>query len=192
MKEDLCLLLKRVADGDEKAFRSLFNQYSPKVFVFALKLTHNGSIAEEVVQEVFIKIWNSRRKLYEVEFFPSYISVITRNHCFNVLKRIALDERAKAVFSLEASFVNHETEDRVIYKDYQDILGRIVDQLPQQQKLVYGLCHGEGLKYEEAAERLNISRLTVKTHMQHALKTIKSRFGTLIQSSILIFLMPPL
>jgi RNA polymerase sigma-70 factor (ECF subfamily) len=81
-----------------------------------------------------------------------------------------------------------ETEETVIYQDYQNILNQAIDRLPPQQKLVYGLCHGEGLKYEEAAQRLHISRLTVKTHMQQALRTIKSHFSHVIQVCLLIAL----
>lgn len=186
MNEDLRFLLLQIARGDEKVFRQIFDRFSPKVFVFALKLTHSRSIAEEIVQEVFIKIWDNRQKLAEVEFFPSYLSVITKNHCFNVLKRIARQEKVNANFSRKFPALHSETEERVIYNNYQDILSRIVDQLPPQQKIAYSLCHDEGLKYEEAAERMKISRLTVKTHMQTALRTIKTRFGNLIHYCVLL------
>lgn len=186
MNEDLRFLLLQIANGDEKVFRFIFDRFSPKVFVFALKLTHSRSIAEEIVQEVFIKIWDNRQKLNEVEFFPSYLSVITRNHSFNVLKRIAHQEKVNANFSRKFPTIHSETEERVIYNNYQDILSGIVDQLPPQQKMAYGLCHGEGLKYEEAAERMKISTLTVKTHMQTALRTIKTRFGNLIHYCVFL------
>lgn len=185
MNEDLRTFLLQIANGDEKVFRKIFDRFSSKVFVFALKLTHSRTLAEEIVQEVFIKIWDNRKKLTEVEFFPAYLSVITRNHAFNVLKRIALQEKVNANFSRKLSLAHSETEEHIIYSNYQDILSGIVDQLPPQQKMVYSLCHGEGLKYEEAAERMKISRLTVKTHMQTALRTIKTRFGNLIHSCVL-------
>lgn len=181
MKEDLKFLLLRIADGDEKSFRLVFDHYSSKVFVFAMKLTHNKPMSEEIVQEVFIKLWKNRHKLPQVEFFPSYLSVITRNHTFNVLKSIALREKVNFRFAKRIANVHCETEEFVIHNDYQNILTQIVDELPPQQKTAYSLCHGEGLKYEEAAVRMNISTLTVKTHMQTALRTIKARFGNAIQ-----------
>lgn len=181
MKEDLKFLLLRIADGDERSFRQIFDLYSAKIFVFALKLTHSKPMSEEVVQEVFIKLWNNRHKLPEVEFFPSYLAVMTRNHTFNILKSIAREEKITAAFSKNIPQTHCETEEIIIHNDYQNILTRIVDELPPQQKTAYSLCHGEGLKYEEAAERMNISTLTVKTHMQTALRTIKTRFGSAIQ-----------
>jgi RNA polymerase sigma-70 factor (family 1) len=180
-KEGLKYLLLNIAAGDEKAFRQIFDLYSSKIFLFALKLTHSKSTAEEIVQEIFMKIWDNREKLSSVEFFPSYLHTITRNHAFNVLKRLAIEANANARLVAQLPVHHTETEDAIIGSDYETLLGRIVENLPPQQRKVYGLCHQEGLKYEEAAERLNISRLTVKTHMQSALRTIKSQFGHIIQ-----------
>jgi RNA polymerase sigma-70 factor (family 1) len=190
MKEDLNFRLQKIADGDEKVFRALFDQFSPRVFVFAMKLTRSRSMAEEVVQEIFIKIWDNRERLRDVEYFPSYLSVITRNHCFNVLKKLAVESRVNGDFSKQIPLVHRETEDQVIYKDYQEILARIVNTLPPQQKSVYSLCHGQGMKYEEAAQHLNISRLTVKAHMQLAMKTIRTRFGNFVHYAIFLGLLP--
>ncbi|HEY0739923.1 MAG TPA: RNA polymerase sigma-70 factor [Chryseosolibacter sp.] len=181
MKENLRFLLLQIADGDEKSFRQIFDHYASKVFVFALKLTHSKPVAEEIVQEVFIKLWNNRHRLPEVECFPSYLAAIARNHTFNVLKNIALQEKVKAEFSHQQAQTHCETEECIIHNDYQNILSQIVNELPLQQKTAYSLCYGEGLKYEEAAKRMNISTLTVKTHMQTALRTIKTRFGGTIQ-----------
>jgi RNA polymerase sigma-70 factor (family 1) len=184
-KEGLKYLLLNIAAGDAKAFRQIFDCYSPKIFHFALKLTHSRAMAEEIVQEIFMKVWNNREKLSEIEFFPSYLYTITKNYSFNVLKRIAIEASANAKLVARLPLHHSETEERIICTDYENLLGRIVDNLPPQQKKVYSLCHQEGLKYEEAAERLNISRLTVKTHMQSALRTIKSQFGHIIQYCML-------
>jgi RNA polymerase sigma-70 factor (family 1) len=188
MNQDLRLLLLQIADGNEKAFRVVFDHFAPKVFVFALKLTHSRTLATEIVQDVFTKVWTNRAKLSQIEFFPSYLSVITRNHCFNIIKQIAVHEKAKQNISKEMVKGHTDTEERIIYNDYQNILLGIVDQLPPQQKLAYTLCQGEGLKYEEAAARMNVSKLTVKTHMQTALRTIKTRFGDLIHYFIFLLL----
>ena len=179
-------LVRRIADGDPIAFREIFEQFSPKVYAFALKLTQSEATAEEIVQEVFMKVWINRESLASINYFPSYIYTITRNLAYNALKRLSLELKAKARMLRDQPHANFETEETVIYHDYQIILKQAIDGLPPQQKLVYGLCHGEGLKYEEAAQRLHISRLTVKTHMQQALRTIKSRFNHLIQVCLLI------
>jgi RNA polymerase sigma-70 factor (family 1) len=187
MNEDLTLLLNRLASGDENAFRKVFEQFSPKVYLFALKLTRSRIMAEEIVQEVFLKIWDNRPELIAIEHFPSYIYVVTRNRCFNALKRMATEERIKNSIIKTHKHTHTETEEAIIYRDYQHLLREIVDQLPPQQKMAYSLCHGEGLKYEEAAQRMKISRFTVKTHMQQALRTIKTQFSSLLGFALPMF-----
>jgi RNA polymerase sigma-70 factor (family 1) len=180
MDQKLPLLLHQVSSGDEQAFREVFNIFSPKIYLFALKLTRSKSLAEEVVQDVFLKIWDLRSSMTVIEHFPSYLYVVTRNNCFNTLKRIATEQKVKMALVKQNYYFHTDTEESVIYHDYQNLLRAIVEKLPPQQKLVYGLCHEEGLRYEEAATRLKISRLTVKTHMQQALRTIKTRFAHLL------------
>ena len=182
-------IINLVAQGDQKAFSELFQLFSSKVYIFAFRLTHSKPLAEDVLQEVFLKIWENRIALKEVDYFPSYLYAIARNHSFNVLKRIALELKAKTYLADHQATADLQTEETVIYRDQQHILNRLIDQLPPQQKLVYSLCHGEGLKYEEAAQRLKLSRLTVKTHMQHALRTIKTNFIHYTHGLILIICM---
>lgn len=173
-------ILSEVANGDQRAFRQIFDLFSPKVYTFALKLSHSSSTAEEIVQEVFLKIWIAREGLISINYFPSYLYTITRNHTFNILKKLAVEERVKDSLKRELSEIQEEADEVSMYQEYQHILVNAVSQLPPQQRLVYSLCHQKGLKYEEVAQQLNISRLTVKTHMQKALRAIKSNFSNLI------------
>jgi RNA polymerase sigma-70 factor (family 1) len=175
MQRNSTSLLNQIAAGDEQAFRQLFEQYSHKVFVFALRLTRSQSVAEEIVQDVFLKIWLHRQELISITYFPSYLYTITRNHSFNILKKIGREVSTREKLGRSLTDVHNETEEAVIYHDYQNILTDAINRLPPQQRLVYSLCHLEGFKYEEVARQLKISRLTVKTHMQQAIRSIKSR-----------------
>ncbi len=173
---NLVCVLQRVVEGDQLAFRELFDSYSPKVYGFALKLTRSEELAQEVVQDVFMKIWISRDALTSVNYFPSYLYTVTRNHAFNMMKRLAIEQRVKENMRKDLSEVQDDAQEGGVYQEYQHLLVHAISQLPPQQRLVYSLCHQKGLKYEEVARELNISRLTVKTHMQKALRTIKSHF----------------
>lgn len=184
-KESLERLLLNIAAGDANSFRQVFDIYSAKIFHFSLRLTHSRMMAEEAVQEVFLRIWNNRAQLSTIENFSAYIYAIARNHTFNALKRIAVETIANQKLVARLPHEHSETEEQIIFSDYESFLHRIVDNLPPQQKKVYSLCHHEGLKYQEAAERLNISRLTVKTHMQSAMRTIKTQFTHLIQYCVI-------
>jgi RNA polymerase sigma-70 factor (ECF subfamily) len=184
-KDDL-YLLDLIASGDQNAFRQIFEAYSGKVYGFALKLTHSRPLSEEIVQDVFMKIWINRESLEAIRSLPAYLFTLTRNHSFNILKRIAIEEAAKLTLSKKLSGINHETEETIIFHESEQLLNQAISKLPPQQRLVYSMCQQEGLKYEEVAQRLKISRLTVKTHMQQALRSIKLHFSGLVSFLILL------
>lgn len=173
-------LITRVSEGDAGAFREIFEKYSPKVYAFALKLTQSQSTAEELVQDVFLRIWVGRASLTSIDYFPTYLYTVTRNLALNALKRTAIEERAKAELIRVVPIGHSDTEESIVYRDYQRILNNAIDKLSPQQRNVFSLCHVQGLKYEEAAQKLRISRLTVKTHMQQALRTIKLHVSQMI------------
>nr|WP_162988693.1 RNA polymerase sigma-70 factor [Pedobacter schmidteae] len=188
-KDALNSLLGRIVTGDENAFRQLFDTYSGKVYAFALKLTHSETLAEEIVQDIFLKVWLNRQALSTIVYFPSYLYSLTKNHAFNVLKRLTLEANIKAAISLELSEIQHETEDRIVFNEYQRILNEAIEKLPAQQRKVYTLCQQEGMTYEEAAALLNLSRLTVKTHMQLALRFIRGYFNSNLNVWVLSLLL---
>lgn len=181
-------LLDRIAVGDQHAFREIFNSWSGKVFGFALKLTHSKSLSEEIVQDVFMKIWINRESLEAIQSFPAYLFTLTRNHTFNNLKRIAIEEAARIKLGKKLTESNYDTEETINFRESERLLNQAISKLPPQQRLVYSLCQQEGLKYEEVAQRLNISRLTVKTHMQQALRSIKNHFSGFVGAWIIFLL----
>lgn len=182
-------LLQLVSTGDAKAFSIIFHHYSPKVYTYALKLVKSDILAEEITQEVFLKIWNLETQLSEIENLDAYLRVLTRNHTLKVLRRIALETRTSRMMVHDYHEDHNETEEYIIFKDSEKILNQAIEQLPAQQKLVYSLCHQEGLKYDEVAQKLNISKLTVKTHMQHALRFLRNYVSAHTDIATLVILM---
>jgi RNA polymerase sigma-70 factor (family 1) len=183
--KDIKGLLDQLSKNDEHAFRLIFHAFSDRVYSFSFRLTRSQETAEEMVQEVFLKIWINRGSLAGIENFNAYLYTMTRNLAFNTLKRMAIEEKAKTTLQRELTDKHFDTEETVIHRDYQQLLHRAISHLPPQQRLVYSLCHQEGLRYEEVAQRLNISRLTVKTHMQQALRTLKSQFAHFARMGVL-------
>jgi RNA polymerase sigma-70 factor (family 1) len=177
--QDTKSLLDRLSKNDEAAFREIFSQFSNQVYSFSLKLTRDQFTAEEMVQEIFLKIWLIRVNLYNIENLSSYLFIVTKNLVLNTLKRRLREERAKATFLRNAEKAKWDTEEKVIHNDYERILNETIQNLPPQQRLVYSMCHQEGLQYEEAAQKLKISRLTVKTHMHQARKSIRAQLAEL-------------
>lgn len=185
-------LLHQISGGDAKAFAIIFHRYSPKVYTYALKIVKSETLAEEIAQEVFVKIWNLEEQLTAIENLDAYLRVLTRNQTLKVLRRIALEVKTSRMMAHGYQENHNETEEYIIFKDSEKILNQGIEKLPAQQKLVYNLCHQEGLKYEEVAERLNISKLTVKTHMQHALRFLRNYVSTHTDIAVLVILMTQL
>jgi RNA polymerase sigma-70 factor (ECF subfamily) len=88
----------------------LFKQYSGKVYSFALKLTKDQELAEEVVQEIFLKIWLDRHKLTEINEFGAYLNRINRNHCLNVIRQLANQQKTASGYGMELTEYSHDTE----------------------------------------------------------------------------------
>ena len=167
-------LLELIAKGDEYAFAKLFAHYRDKIYSVAFKLTKSDVIAEEIVQDVFLKIWLMRSNLIEIQNFGAYLFIVTRNDVYKVLKGIARNYKNTLLKDNDQSFANNETIDLVMEKEYQGLLQRAVDRLPNQQKQVYYLVKEQGLKRDEVAHQLNIQPETVKFHLAQAMKNIRA------------------
>jgi RNA polymerase sigma-70 factor (ECF subfamily) len=166
-------LLKLVAEGDKNAFTQIYNNYRNKIYSIAIELTESSAIAEEIVQDVFLKIWVKRESLHEVEHFRAYLFTTTRNYVFTALKRIARKESIEVNAMEGAPLYYHDTENRVLNNEYTRILQAAIDRLPEQQRQVYNLIKKEGLKREEAAAALHLSPETVKTHLAQAMRSVR-------------------
>ena len=166
-------LILQISKGDEYAFRMLFDQYRDKIFSIAWKITGVRSAGEDVVQEVFIKLWMNKEKLAEVENLNAYVNKITRNHILNNLRKVAYEQTFLEDLIKEQSVNTEKVSDPVLYNELQNLVHRAIQQLSPQQKKVFQLSRTEGLKHAEIAAQLNISRSTVKDHMVEALRSIK-------------------
>lgn len=169
-------LLSKIAEGDEYAFCGLFDHYRKYVFSFGRKLTHSEEAAEEIVQDVFLKIWTGRERLKDIDNFAAYLTILVRNHSFNLLRQMGQRQRADQKIQSAMSEQDNTTEHNLDYREAVRVLDEVLELLPEQQKMVYTLCHQDGLKYEEAALKMNISAATVHYHMKLALAAIREHF----------------
>lgn len=166
-------LLSKVAEGDQRAFRTLYDAYYNRIYAFALHLLKSGHLAEEVVQETFLKFWEQGYNLNKIINLESYLIASTRNRSLDMLRRIKLEINTDLKRVKEWSEGHNDTEESIILNDTMRILQDAIDLLPPQQKLVYQLCQQEGLRYEEVANKLNLSTLTVQSYMKLALRNVR-------------------
>ena len=165
-----------MSEGDQDAFRTLYDRYRNKIFSIAWKLIGAETLAEDVVQEVFIKLWVNKEKLSDLDYFNSYLNVITRNYIFNHLRKLASEDAYLRELTVKGE-PTQDSFDTLVYNELQDTLKKAIAHLPPQQKKVYLLSRNEGLKHQQISDILHISRSTVKSHMVEALRFIKDFLG---------------
>lgn len=165
-------LLHLLSKDDVDAFTSLFNHYRPKVYGVALKVLKSKPQAEDILHDVFLKIWLKRSDAPEIHRFEAYLMAMTRNFVFDSLKKKAYDATAKKELGYGMSLPN-STDHRVLEFQYQQLINEAVNLLPEQQRRIYGMVKQEGLSHNAVGKRLGITRLTVKKHMANALKFIR-------------------
>ncbi len=172
--DDDLILLQRVTNDDVHAFSLLYDRYRNQVFYFGFKFLKSAPAAEDVLQEVFSKIWINRRKLVELINFSKYLNTLTLNYIYNLLRRKAHEEIFLHERFCAAAFNTEEVINAVDLHELEGLIYCAVRQLPPQQKKVFELSRIQGLKHEEIAKQLNISRETVKKHIIEALRNVKS------------------
>lgn len=181
------LLLSRISLGDERAFRVLYDRYRKKTYSYALKILKDEDRSEDIVHEVFINIWQ-HNGLEKIENLESYLRVSTRNATLKLLRRQKLEQKVSNEMIIDWEERSDATEEVILCNDTRKLIQEAVGCLPPQQKAVFQLCREEGLKYEEVAERMAISRLTVKTHMQHALRFLRAYLTRHTDMTMLVIL----
>ncbi len=173
-------LLARVAEGNEEAYKQVFDHYWNKIYQVALSFLKVSDQAEDAVQQVFIKLWEKRNKLPDVENFDAWLFIIARNTIINILEQ-TVAARKKAGQAGDVIAGNYLTPSGILeYKQVSAIIQDAVKRLPPQQALVFRLSREHGLTYTQIAERLQIAPATVKSHIIRALNSIReyvSRHG---------------
>ncbi len=164
-------LLQLVAEGDEKAFSQLFCLYRNKVFSHALTFTKSGQEAEELVTDIFMKVWNCRSQLPSIANFKSYLFILAKNHLVSSIRK-------KVMITVEAS-VDEWCEDilqpdkQFHLKETRQAIMNGLQKLSPQQKKIFEMSRFQGLTYKQIATILLISPRTVKFHMILALNFLR-------------------
>lgn len=168
------MLLQQLIAGDTNGFAGIYALHNRYIFHFILKFVNSSPLAEDLTQEVFMKIWEDRSRLANIQSFKAYLFITARNHTLNRLKEIfKLDVAMGEVINGFVQLRN-ATEDEILHKEYLQFLKRILNTLPDRTKEIFKQCREHGRTYEEVAAELNISRNAVKNHMVHAMKVLRS------------------
>jgi RNA polymerase sigma-70 factor (ECF subfamily) len=167
-------LFMEVSEGDERAFQHIFTRYYPRMISFAGMMVKSPYAAEEIVQEVFIRLWEQREVLAEVKSPENFVFIVIRNHTFNYL-RAAANEQNRREQLWEA--LQQRAADETITLEMQEadqFFEKILAKLSPQQQKIFRMSREEGFSHQQIADELQLSKDTVKKHIANSLKVFKS------------------
>ena len=167
-------LLQRIAAGDQAAFRLVYTSYYRRLFQFALSLVKTRESAEEIVEDVFVRIWQQRDKITVIQHLRVYLYTATKNSSLNYLSRQAKASITEPFDHIHVGLGESSLtpEQILITAEIQQKIRKAVEALPPRCKMIFKLVREDGLKYREIAEILNISVNTIDVQMAIAVKRI--------------------
>ncbi|TYR36215.1 RNA polymerase sigma-70 factor [Sphingobacterium phlebotomi] len=170
--------LLKLKSGDAKAFVEIYDAYHKGIFLFIHKYLRDDMSTEDIVHEVFMKIWEIKERIDPDKSFIAYMYRIARNATYKELKK-RLEHASLDIFESEGTepLATESLEESYQAKEYDLLLDHAVKSLPPQRQKVFVLCRQEGKTYEEVANQLCISPYTVKEHMSLAMKSIQDYMG---------------
>ncbi len=169
--------IKRYKNGDTGAFDVIFHHYSKRIYQIAIGLLKDEALAEDIVQDVFLKLWLKRENVDPELTFDNYIFTVTYNTIHNVIKRHSIKTRKVARLLQEAPEFTDDTDADLVYNELSELASKVIEKLPPKRKTVYKLSRQEGMKIREIAEKLNISKRTAENHLARALKYLKEELS---------------
>jgi RNA polymerase sigma-70 factor (ECF subfamily) len=179
LEKELCAKIKL---GDEKAFEYVFKSYYALLCTYAFDLVKDDEVAEDVVQEILIKVWENRYKIDIRTSLKAYLYRSVYNHCINLLKHLRVvknleDRYTEEVLSnVEFTLLTEEeyTLDDYFYEGLESDIEEAIQSLPEQCRIIFQMSRFEELSYEEIARKLDISVNTVKTQIKRALEKLRT------------------
>ena len=180
-------LMHEIKAGNMLAFDELYRKYIKRLYRFSYSILKSREEAENIVQNVFLNLWQNREKADKISSVKYYVFTIAYNSAISIIRKKAREsqfiEYVKTLQDMKEEPVDLQFE----YKELDERVSAIINSLPVRQKEVYQLHRIEGLKYDEISERLNISINTIENHMSRALKTIREKLGNYSLPVILFF-----
>lgn len=180
-------LLAQIAIGDEAAFKLLFDEYSPRLMHYICRFTKCKEVGEELVLDVFMKIWTGRELMIQVDNFNAFIFKIARNKSIDFLRSASKDPKLKELLWQEIHLSSCEkSDDPILLHEFEKKIREVIFMLSPQRQKVFNLSREEGLTHDQIARMLNISKSTVNIHLVESRKFIRLHLSKSTDISFLI------
>lgn len=166
-------LLAELIDGDKNAFTDLYFKYSGQIYSKMLRLTKCEETSKEILQELFLKIWEKRTQIDPTKPFNAYLFKIAQNLMYDHFRKVARDKILIENLVSSAAMYYHHSEESGVYEERLECINKAIEQLPAVRRQVFKLRKIEGKSYEEIASLMEISISTISDHMVKANRTIK-------------------
>lgn len=160
---------------EELLFRALYDQWHAKIYSLSMHVTRSAFMSEEITQDVFLKLWNQRSHLAQIEHLPAWIRTVTINTTINYLRKKAREQLLLKNYLEQAPGEADDAFRGIRERELSQLLQGIVNELSPQQQKVWELTRVAGMTLEQAAVEMGITRNTAKEHLARAVKTIRSR-----------------
>ncbi|WP_158862195.1 RNA polymerase sigma factor [Maribellus comscasis] len=188
-EKDVDKLVKALKNGAPTAFDELFSIYGNRLYGFVFGYLKMKEEAEEIVQEVFLTVWRTRKNLKPELSFKAYLFKIAYHQILEHFERTTKQQEYKHHIIDEAVDFTNDVDERLNYQMLLDKVETVINQLPPRQKEILIKKKKEGLSLKEIARQLKISPKTVENHLSEALKNIKKELGIENISAILLFIL---
>lgn len=167
-------LLLMLGNDSAYAFQQIFDKYKDRIYKVAMSYVKDKHLAEEIIQDVFTKVWTHRHSLLELRSFEAWLYTVGKNRIFDYNKKKIADWKAHLGYHSQKSESVNDSERLLQSKEYKELLHIAQQQLTDQQLLIFKLAKEENMSYKQIATHLNLSPLTVKTHLARAMNTLKN------------------
>lgn len=180
-------IIQRLRNDDKKALSLIYNAYWKPLFMSSYNLLKDKELCEEIIQDVFIDLWNNRANIQIKISLNSYLYACTRYKVFAQFRKQKIT-RVELFEDLKKRFQYSTPETKIMHKELVEQIDVVVETLPEKCRKVYILSRRNQLSHKEIAEKLNISTKTVENHISYALKALRKALGPMLGVELLLFL----
>lgn len=172
---DEAYALRLLSGGSEQGFKMIYDRYARGIYAASLKILQSQELAEDIVQDVFMRIWKNPERFAHVEDLRPYLFKVSKYACLRKFKIMSREMQANKEYLHRKDVANNDVDDYINEKEYSELVKQAVEKLPPQQKRVFKLVREEGLSHEATAMELHLSPATVNNHIGLAVKFVNDQ-----------------